>query len=109
MSRRTLWLLALLSPHPVVAQAPGPLHSELDARWGFGSPLPYTAIIGQWDHRTYSPADNTQRSGRIEALGWRASDAWMRFAETVAWYRANRGWWEPLVPEAERIYSDQPG
>jgi hypothetical protein len=53
----------------IVMQAPGPLHAELDARWGFGSPLPYTAIIGQWDHRTYSPADNTFGGSRIEAIG----------------------------------------
>ena len=32
-----------------------------------------------------------------------------RFAETIEWYRANREWWEPLVPEAERIYVDNRG
>jgi len=36
-------------------------------------------------------------SGRVRALGWQPTrpldDA---LAETVAWYRANRWWWEPL-------------
>ncbi|MEM7255675.1 MAG: ATP-binding protein, partial [Pseudomonadota bacterium] len=33
---------------------PGPLGSRMSARWGFGTPLPYTPIIGQWEHREYS-------------------------------------------------------
>ncbi len=44
---------------------------------------------------------------RIGALGWRAAtplpDA---VARTVAWYRENDWWWQPLVAEAERIYAD---
>lgn len=43
---------------------------------------------------------------RIEALGWRPSDPWERFAATVEWYRANEEWWGPLVEEAESIYAD---
>jgi dTDP-glucose 4,6-dehydratase len=43
---------------------------------------------------------------RIEALGWKAGHPWVRFAETVAWYRANEGWWRPLIEEAESIYAD---
>ena len=38
----------------IVLQAPGPLGSEMGVRWGFGSPLPYTPFIGEWDHRQYS-------------------------------------------------------
>ncbi len=38
----------------VVLQAPGPLGSEMSLRWGYGSPLPYTGFLGQWDHRYYS-------------------------------------------------------
>lgn len=37
-----------------VVQAPGPLGSEMSLRWGYGSPLPYTGFLGQWDHRYYS-------------------------------------------------------
>jgi len=39
----------------VVAQAPGPLHSDCGVRLGFGSPLPYTALTGSWDHGVFSP------------------------------------------------------
>lgn len=38
----------------VVLSGPGPLGSRMSARWGFGTPLPYTPIIGQWEHREYS-------------------------------------------------------
>jgi len=37
----------------LVLQAPGPLGSDLSVRWGYGSPLPYTGFLGQWDHRRY--------------------------------------------------------
>jgi dTDP-glucose 4,6-dehydratase len=44
---------------------------------------------------------------RIAALGWRAAhgleDA---VRETVAWYRDHPGWWQTLVPDAERLYAD---
>jgi dTDP-glucose 4,6-dehydratase len=44
---------------------------------------------------------------RISALGWRAAhgleDA---VRETVAWYRDHPGWWQSLVPDAERLYAD---
>jgi hypothetical protein len=39
----------------IVAQSPGPLHSDFGVRLGFGSPLPYTALTGSWDHGVYSP------------------------------------------------------
>jgi dTDP-glucose 4,6-dehydratase len=42
---------------------------------------------------------------RIEGLGWRPGEVWPRLAATVDWYAANRGWWEPLVAEAESIYA----
>jgi len=38
----------------VVLQAPGPLGSQVAIRWGYGSPLPYTGIVGQWLHRRYN-------------------------------------------------------
>lgn len=36
-----------------VAFFPGPLGAEMSVRWGYGSPLPYTGLVGQWDHRRY--------------------------------------------------------
>jgi hypothetical protein len=42
----------------IVVQTPGPLHSALAIRWGYGSPLPYTGFIGQWDHRRYNTTDH---------------------------------------------------
>ena len=39
----------------LVLQAPGPLGSRVGVRWGYGSPLPYTGIVGQWLHREYNP------------------------------------------------------
>lgn len=48
-------------------------------------------------------------ASRIRALGWRPN-AGLRdgLAATVDWYRANRGWWEPLVAETESLYDDGP-
>ena len=43
----------------VVLQTKGPLGSEMGARWGYGSPLPFTGIVGQWLHRQYSARLNT--------------------------------------------------
>jgi TonB-dependent Receptor Plug Domain len=39
----------------LVLEAPGPLHSDLGVHVGYGSPLPYTALTGTWDHGQYSP------------------------------------------------------
>jgi outer membrane receptor protein involved in Fe transport len=33
--------------------APGPLGANVAVRWGYGSPLPYTGFVGEWDHRQY--------------------------------------------------------
>jgi dTDP-glucose 4,6-dehydratase len=46
-------------------------------------------------------------------LGWSPSVEWEQgLAETVAWYQANRSWWEPLrarAPVAEGSWGDEPG
>lgn len=42
----------------VVLEAPGPLGAQMTARWGFGSPLPYTAFTGLWFHRIYDITDH---------------------------------------------------
>jgi hypothetical protein len=30
----------------------------MSLRWGYGSPLPYTGFLGQWEHRYYSVVEN---------------------------------------------------
>jgi hypothetical protein len=42
----------------IVLTGPGPLGSEMSTRWGFGTAMPYTPIIGQWEHRSYHVAAN---------------------------------------------------
>jgi hypothetical protein len=37
----------------LVVSGPGPLGSRMGLRWGYGSPLPYSQIVGQWEHREY--------------------------------------------------------
>ena len=33
----------------LVVNGSGPLESQMSVRWGYGSPLPYTQIVGEWD------------------------------------------------------------
>ena len=42
-----------------VMQTGGPLGSRMGVRWGYGSGLPYTEFLGQWEHRRYNPATDT--------------------------------------------------
>ncbi len=37
----------------LVVTGPGLLGSRTSLRWGYGSPLPYSQIVGQWEHRDY--------------------------------------------------------
>ncbi len=43
----------------LVLQSKGPLGSRMNLHWGYGSPLPYTGIVGQWHHREYNAELNT--------------------------------------------------
>ncbi len=52
----------------IVLRAPGPFGSALGVRWGYGSPLPYTAIIGSWPHREYSAQRNQFKQLEPEVL-----------------------------------------
>jgi hypothetical protein len=47
----------------VVVQSPGPLSSDFGLRFGLGSPLPYTALVGSWSHGEYSPTSGTFTTG----------------------------------------------
>ncbi len=38
----------------IVLESKGPLGSTMGVRFGYGSPLPYTGIVGQWLHREYN-------------------------------------------------------
>jgi dTDP-glucose 4,6-dehydratase len=45
---------------------------------------------------------------KLHALGWRPQRAFEEaLAETVAWYRDNRAWWEPLKSGEYRAYYEQ--
>ena len=96
----------------VVLQAPGPLHSDLGLRWGFGSPLPYTAVVGQWRHRTYSPTQNLLTSdGPVESVGGPINGArfppYSRMDAGLHWHAERWGIrWEPYV-EVVNLYDRQ--
>jgi dTDP-glucose 4,6-dehydratase len=46
-------------------------------------------------------------SAKLAALGWRPERRFEEgLAETVAWYRDNRAWWEPLKSGEYRAYYD---
>ena len=53
----------------VVLELPGPWHSQMAVRWGYGSPLPYTGFLGEWDHGRYSAIDGTFNAGEGEPIG----------------------------------------
>ncbi len=38
----------------IVVEGKGPFGSSMGVRLGYGSPLPYTGIVGQWLHREYN-------------------------------------------------------
>jgi len=52
----------------VVLRAPGPLGSELGVRWGWGSPLPYTGLNGEWSHREYRLSQHSFDGGETEPI-----------------------------------------
>lgn len=46
-------------------------------------------------------------ASRLRSLGWKVSAPLeQRLEQTVDWYRAHAGWWEPLIDPAERLYED---
>ncbi|HVM11105.1 MAG TPA: NAD-dependent epimerase/dehydratase family protein [Actinomycetota bacterium] len=110
LSHALALILGAAAPEPVYNVGPRhePEITNLDlARW-------LVEHLGLPEDRLrlteYDRPDHDRRyavdPARIEGLGWKPSDPWERFAETVAWYRANDAWWRPLVAEAESIYRD---
>jgi hypothetical protein len=92
----------------VVLQTPGPFHSDMGLHWGFGSPLPYTAIVGQWDHREYDPVDNTFGHSRIEPIGGPQNGArypsYSRMDVGLHWHARRWGvLWQPYF-EVVNVY-----
>jgi hypothetical protein len=43
----------------LILQSPGPLGSDMSVRFGYGSPLPFTPFVGEWNHRYYYAADHS--------------------------------------------------
>ncbi len=42
----------------LIVNGPGPFGSRMSVRWGYGSPMPYTDILGEWSHREYGVGAN---------------------------------------------------
>jgi hypothetical protein len=93
----------------VVLQTPGPLGSDMGVRWGFGSSLPYTAIVGQWEHRDYRLTDNSFGGAETEPIGGPQNGAryphYSRLDVGLHW-QARRwgGLWEPYF-EVVNLYN----
>jgi hypothetical protein len=87
----------------IVAQVPGPLHSELGVRLGFGSPLPYTSLLGSWDHGTYSPTygsftDDTRNEPVGGPLNGARYPSYSRLDAGFRWHWRKWGMrWDPYL------------
>jgi dTDP-glucose 4,6-dehydratase len=68
---------------------------------------PDAAFLSEYDRPLHDRRYAIDAS-RIRELGWRPvgslDDLLM---ETVDWYRLHPSWWDPLLPEAETLYSDE--
>ncbi len=90
----------------VVLEAPGPLHSAMGARLGYGSPLPYTPLTGTWDHGVFSPGyggftDDPRTQAVGGALDGARYPSYFRADLGFRWH--GRRWgleWEPYVDVA---------
>ena len=58
--RHTLNLVLFLS---------GPLGADVGLRWGYGSPLPYTGFVGEWEHRQYDATAHRFEESFREPIG----------------------------------------
>jgi len=86
----------------VVLQAPGPLGSTMSARWGYGSGLPYTGIVGQWVHREYNAElhlfERPREEGVSTTINGERYPHYSRLDVGFRWQFAwLRGLWRPFV------------
>ena len=47
----------------------GPLGADIGLRWGYGSPLPYTGFVGEWEHRQYDATGHRFEESFREPIG----------------------------------------
>jgi hypothetical protein len=52
----------------LVVNGPGPLGSRMSLRWGYGSPMPYTEVLGEWSHREYIVGANGLNESENEPI-----------------------------------------
>lgn len=86
----------------VVAAWRGGLGARWTARFGYGSPIPYTPLTGEWVHRFYDPGRNTWIGAGVEpyraARNTARYPAYSRFDLAAQW---EFGWlgarWKPTV------------
>jgi hypothetical protein len=52
----------------LVVNGPGPLGSRMSVRWGYGSPMPYTEVLGEWSHREYIVGANGLNESENEPI-----------------------------------------
>jgi hypothetical protein len=86
----------------IVVQTPGPLGSRMSARWGYGSPLPYTGVIGSWVHRDYNVEDHTFEDFDTESIGSTINAQryphYSRLDVSFRWsFRMLGGRWQPYL------------
>jgi hypothetical protein len=86
----------------IVLEAPGPLGSRLGARWGYGSPLPYTGIDGAWLHREYNPVlhafDEFEEESFSTTINRQRFPHYSRLDVSLRWeFHKWGGIWRPYV------------
>ncbi len=86
----------------VVGAFAGPLGAQWTVRMGYGSPLPYTGIAGQWVHRYYDPGRNQFLGNSVEpyrmARNAQRYPAYSRLDVSARWaFRWLGARWYPTV------------
>ncbi len=86
----------------IVLQAPGPLGSAMNVRWGYGSGLPYTGIVGQWVHREYNAELHLFERPREEGVGTTINgERYPHYSRLDVGFRWQFAWlnglWQPYV------------
>jgi len=94
----------------VVLQTPGPFGSQLGLRWGYGSPLPYTGIIGSWPHRRYNSQENQFDDFESEVLSASINDQrfppYHRLDASIRWELGTNVKWRPFF-QVVNVYNRQ--